>query len=43
MARAFYGYSTPDVSVKSARGIFVSVFDETWLTNGSPIEPPQME
>jgi hypothetical protein len=31
---AFYGYSTPDVSVKSARGIFVSVFDETWLTNG---------
>jgi hypothetical protein len=33
---AFYGYSTPDIGEKMPHGIFVSLFDETWLTNGSP-------
>ena len=31
---AFYGYSTPDVGEKMPHGIFVSIFDERWLTNG---------
>ncbi len=31
---AFYGYSTPDVGEKMPHGIFVSLFDETWLTKG---------
>lgn len=32
---AFYGYSTPDVGEKMPHGIFVSVFDEAWLTRRS--------
>lgn len=32
---AFYGYSTPDVGEKMPHGIFVSVFDEAWLTKRS--------
>jgi len=33
---AFYGYSTADTSVwASPHGIFVSLFDEQWLGNGS--------
>lgn len=30
---AFYGYSTADVGEKMPHGIFVSVFDESWMTN----------
>jgi hypothetical protein len=30
---AFYGYSTTDVGEKMPHGIFVSVFDEKWLTS----------
>jgi len=30
---AFYGYSTADVGEKMPHGIFVSVFDEVWMTN----------
>lgn len=29
---AFYGYSTTDIGENTPRGIFVSVFDEKWLT-----------
>lgn len=29
---AFYGYSTSDLGDKSPRGIFVSIFDEAWLS-----------
>ena len=33
---AFYGYSTTDVGEKMPHGIFVSVFDEEWLTSDRP-------
>ena len=29
---SFYGYSTPDAGEQMPHGIFVSVFDEKWLT-----------
>jgi hypothetical protein len=31
---AFYGYSTADVGEKMPHGIYVSVFDETWIGKG---------
>ncbi len=33
---AFYGYSTTDVGEKVPHGIFVSLFDEKWLTRDQP-------
>ena len=29
---SFYGYSTPDAGEQMPHGMFVSVFDEKWLT-----------
>ena len=32
---AFYGYSTADIGEKMPHGIFVSIFDETWLSSAA--------